>query len=91
MCRSKWASFILFASAWLCSPALGFAQEKPYPTKSVTYLVTFDPGGQSDREARGSSPSLKKSSGRKSSSTTKSAAAAPWAGVSWCAPSRTAT
>ena len=39
--------------------------EKPYPTKSITYLVTFDPGGQSDREARRQQPYLEKSLGQK--------------------------
>ena len=42
-----------------------FAQEKPYPTKSITYLVTFDPGGQSDREARRQQPILEKILGQK--------------------------
>ena len=40
-------------------------QEKPYPTKSITYLVTFDPGGQSDREARRQQPLLEKILGQK--------------------------
>jgi tripartite-type tricarboxylate transporter receptor subunit TctC len=58
---------ILLASAGL---AAGFAnpasgQEKPYPTKSITYLVTFDPGGQSDREARRQQPLLEKILGQK--------------------------
>jgi tripartite-type tricarboxylate transporter receptor subunit TctC len=35
-------------------------EEKPYPTKSITYLVTFDPGGQSDREARRQQPHLER-------------------------------
>jgi tripartite-type tricarboxylate transporter receptor subunit TctC len=43
----------------------GLAQDKPYPTKSITYLVTFDPGGQSDREARRQQPLLEKSLGQK--------------------------
>ncbi len=42
-----------------------FAQEKPYPTKSITYLVTFDPGGQSDREARRQQPMIEKILGQK--------------------------
>jgi tripartite-type tricarboxylate transporter receptor subunit TctC len=42
-----------------------WAQEKPYPTKPVTYLVTFDPGGQSDREARRQQPILEKILGQK--------------------------
>ncbi len=31
---------------------LAFAQAKPFPTKQLTYLICFDPGGQSDRTAR---------------------------------------
>ena len=40
-------------------------EEKPYPTKSITYLVTFDPGGQSDREARRQQPHLERILGQK--------------------------
>ncbi|HSB77805.1 MAG TPA: tripartite tricarboxylate transporter substrate binding protein [Candidatus Methylomirabilis sp.] len=40
------------------------AQEK-YPTKTITYLVTFDPGGQSDREARRQQPHLERLLGQK--------------------------
>lgn len=32
--------------------APAWAQEKAFPSKQVTYLVCFDPGGQSDRGAR---------------------------------------
>jgi tripartite-type tricarboxylate transporter receptor subunit TctC len=35
------------------------AQDK-YPSKPITYLVTFNPGGQSDREARRQQPILEK-------------------------------
>jgi tripartite-type tricarboxylate transporter receptor subunit TctC len=31
-----------------------------YPTKQITYLITFDPGGQSDREARRQQPHLER-------------------------------
>ena len=31
-----------------------------YPSKQITYMVTFDPGGQSDREARRQQPLLAK-------------------------------
>jgi tripartite-type tricarboxylate transporter receptor subunit TctC len=41
------------------------AQDKAYPAKSITYLVTFDPGGQSDREARRQQPLLEKILGQK--------------------------
>ncbi|MEW6668051.1 MAG: tripartite tricarboxylate transporter substrate binding protein [Thermodesulfobacteriota bacterium] len=38
-------------------PQLSFAQAK-YPSRQITYLVTFDPGGQSDRTARLQQPHL---------------------------------
>ena len=65
MRTSKWISL---AAAMLCVAMIGtsaFGQDKPYPTKSVTYLVTFDPGGQSDREARRQQPLLEKILGQK--------------------------
>jgi len=40
------------------------AQDK-YPSKPITYLVTFNPGGQSDREARRQQPLLEKILGQK--------------------------
>ncbi|MGE5620424.1 MAG: tripartite tricarboxylate transporter substrate binding protein [Sphingomonadaceae bacterium] len=36
-----------------------------FPTKQITYMVTFDPGGQSDREARRQQPLLEKALGQK--------------------------
>jgi tripartite-type tricarboxylate transporter receptor subunit TctC len=36
-----------------------------YPTKQVTYQITFDPGGQSDREARRQQPHLERILGQK--------------------------
>ncbi len=65
MRTSKWFSL---AAAVLCMAVIGtpaIGQEKPYPTKSITYLVTFDPGGQSDREARRQQPLLEKILGQK--------------------------
>ncbi len=65
MRTSKWFTL---AAAVLCVAMIGtsaFAQDKAYPTKSVTYLVTFDPGGQSDREARRQQPLLEKILGQK--------------------------
>jgi tripartite-type tricarboxylate transporter receptor subunit TctC len=39
--------------AGLClSPGAAWAQEKVFPSKQLTYVVCFDPGGQSDRGAR---------------------------------------
>jgi tripartite-type tricarboxylate transporter receptor subunit TctC len=36
-----------------------------YPTKQITYLIVFDPGGQSDREARRQQPHLERLLGQK--------------------------
>jgi len=36
----------------------GWCQSSAYPKRQVTYLVTFDPGGQSDVEARRQQPHL---------------------------------
>ena len=41
------------------------AQEKVFPTRQLTYLVCFDPGGQSDRGARLYQPHLDKVLGQK--------------------------
>ena len=41
------------------------AQEKAFPTRQVTYVVCFDPGGQSDRGARIYQPHLEKVLGQK--------------------------
>src|SRR5512139_2979689 len=41
------------------------AQEKAFPTRQLTYLVCFDPGGQSDRGARLYQPHLDKILGQK--------------------------
>jgi len=41
------------------------SEEKPYPTHQINYLVCFDPGGQSDREARRQAPLLEKFLGQK--------------------------
>jgi tripartite-type tricarboxylate transporter receptor subunit TctC len=68
MHRSNWHFLVILmvGLALISGPGVSvFAQEKPYPTKSLTYLVTFDPGGQSDREARRQQPILEKSLGQK--------------------------
>ena len=44
----------------LLSAPLAFAQSKAFPSRQLTYVVTFDPGGQSDREARRQQPLLAK-------------------------------
>src|SRR5512139_2789478 len=35
-----------------------WSQAQAYPTRQLTYLITFDPGGQSDVEARRQQPDL---------------------------------
>ncbi len=47
------SAFFLLSNAWAEAPA-------PYPSRQLTYLITFDPGGQSDREARRQQPYLSK-------------------------------
>ena len=42
-----------------------WSEEKPYPNHQITYMVCFDPGGQSDREARRQAPLLEKLLGQK--------------------------
>ncbi len=41
------------------------AKGDDYPNKQITYMTTFAPGGQSDREARRQQPYLEKSLGQK--------------------------
>ena len=68
MRRPKWSLLMILLVSVIFTAGLAFsafAQEKPYPTKSITYLVTFDPGGQSDREARRQQPLLEKTLGQK--------------------------
>ncbi len=56
------ALLCLVAIIWL-APAPASAQT--YPTRQITYLICFDPGGQSDREARRQQPHLDKILGQK--------------------------
>ena len=68
MKRSKWYAML---ALWIClglvvgSAVSVLAQDKSYPTKSITYLTTFNPGGQSDREARRQQPLLENILGQK--------------------------
>lgn len=62
-----------FVAAGVAIMVLGFcllqgpacAQEKAFPTRQLTYVVCFDPGGQSDRGARIYQPHLDKLLGQK--------------------------
>lgn len=53
MKRTAW---LVLAAAWLLglcvAPNAALAQDKAFPSKQLTYVVCFDPGGQSDRGAR---------------------------------------
>lgn len=58
--RSRPLGLLLLAAVLILSAAFpGLAAEK-YPNKPITYLITFDPGGQSDIEARRQQPLLEK-------------------------------
>ncbi|QGP92909.1 Tripartite tricarboxylate transporter family receptor [Neomoorella glycerini] len=60
---------LLTAGTFLLVTGCGKSQsqkaEDKYPEKQITYLITFDPGGQSDREARRQQPLLEKILGQK--------------------------
>ena len=62
-----------------CLAALAAAACQPgsggrYPSRPIKYLIGFEPGGQSDREARRQQPLLEKALGQKVLSTTRSEA-----------------
>ena len=66
--RTRTALYLLLAIAVaipLVVGCAGTAAPEKYPTKPVTYLITFDPGGQSDREARRQQPHLERILGQK--------------------------
>jgi tripartite-type tricarboxylate transporter receptor subunit TctC len=53
------AMFLSLAVLFGICLGAAWAEDK-YPSRSLTYLITFDPGGQSDREARRQQPFLTK-------------------------------
>jgi len=59
------AGAVLAGLAILAAALPALAGEVAYPTRQVTYLVTWDPGGQSDIEARRQQPLLEKILGQK--------------------------
>lgn len=54
------AAIAVVLIAWLFSNVCSAQQEKPFPTRQITYTICFDPGGQSDRVARMQQPHLSK-------------------------------
>ncbi|MBP2676577.1 MAG: tripartite tricarboxylate transporter substrate binding protein, partial [Deltaproteobacteria bacterium] len=62
------AGIVVLCLAALCLGAgvrSAWSEVKPFPTRQITYMVCFDPGGQSDREARRQQPLLEKLLGQK--------------------------
>ncbi|MBI4965777.1 MAG: tripartite tricarboxylate transporter substrate binding protein [Desulfomonile tiedjei] len=49
---------LLVALAFLAWNEPGWSQSQSFPTRQLTYLIPFDPGGQSDVEARRQQPHL---------------------------------
>ena len=45
---------------WISNPWGWTQAEEPYPTRKITYVICFNPGGQSDRAARMQQPLLEK-------------------------------
>jgi tripartite-type tricarboxylate transporter receptor subunit TctC len=60
------ASLVMFGILALAAAGeCGSREAERYPTKPITYLVVWDPGGQSDRTARLQQPLLEKMLGQK--------------------------
>jgi tripartite-type tricarboxylate transporter receptor subunit TctC len=56
---------VVILGSWLGQQQAWAQKEKPYPTRQISYLICFDPGGQSDRVARLQQPHLDKLLGQK--------------------------
>ncbi|HVP77726.1 MAG TPA: tripartite tricarboxylate transporter substrate binding protein [Thermodesulfobacteriota bacterium] len=56
---------VIVVGSWLGQPQAWAQKEKPYPTRQISYLICFDPGGQSDRVARLQQPHLDRILGQK--------------------------
>jgi tripartite-type tricarboxylate transporter receptor subunit TctC len=55
----------LILGFWLSQQSAWAQKETPYPTRQISYLICFDPGGQSDRVARLQQPHLDRILGQK--------------------------
>ena len=51
--------------SWFGQRQVWAQKETPYPTRQISYLICFDPGGQSDRVARLQQPHLDRILGQK--------------------------
>ncbi len=58
--RGLTGALVLTLAAILLLAAMPALAATDYPNKPITYLITFDPGGQSDREARRQQPHLER-------------------------------
>ena len=56
---------VVVLGSWLGQQQAWAQKEKPYPTRQISYLICFDPGGQSDRVARLQQPHLDRLLGQK--------------------------
>jgi len=56
---------VVILGSWLGQQQAWAQKEKPYPTRQISYLICFDPGGQSDRVARLQQPHLDRILGQK--------------------------
>lgn len=66
MFAKRWAvAAVLVLATILAMAGCGSGGADNFPNKPITYLVTFDPGGPSDREARRQQPVLEKNLGQK--------------------------
>ena len=59
-CRLFFVLCLFFVNIFVISITHEASGEKEFPSRSLTYLVFFDPGGQSDQEARRQQPYLKR-------------------------------
>ena len=81
--------FSVAAIVMTLTPALANAE---YPEKPVTYIISFNPGGESDVTARLQESQLEKFLGQSVNVTHKPGGGAQWPGViSSVRPSRTVT
>jgi len=81
MRKRYYTGVVLMGLAMVLAGVPALAGETAYPTRQITYLVTWDPGGQSDVEARRQQPLLEKILGQKVNITYKpgGAGAIGWA------------
>ncbi len=63
--KALFAAMVLLVLASTLAGCAAGTKEPQYPTGPITYLIVFDPGGQSDRRARMQQPELERILGQK--------------------------